>query len=1066
MSMTVMTGRAMDVKHALIERVHEAQRHGDHPILVLVPGQYTLQAEMELIGLAQQGSFRLQVLSETRLHQRIFEQAGWPSGTRIDEQGRVMLVHRAVGRLKSKLGWYKKSVGRRGFAENVLAQLEGFKQAGISPEQLAEMAIGSSGALRAKLMDLELIYRAYEEALKGQFLDGADETRAAIERMDQSPLLDGAEVFAYGFDLVSTLLSETLLALSERAKHTLLALTLDEGGRDSDLFGPVLHSYQRLHKMANERDIDIERLRLPRTHQPSAPDIRHLSQELLNIPLNPYMGKVRTIRLAQRQNPQQEAEYAAAQAREWVMTRGWRWRDIAIVCQTFDQTYEGALRRAFAQSDVPLFLPGARPADRHPVAQCLLSGLNLIAQGWRTEDMVDYLRSGFAPIEDDQADLLVNHILRRGLRGRALKSPLRITQEEFAPLEEARAAATAPLLELEERTAHQKDTALVLRAVFDFLERLDACAKLEQQQQTLIDMDQREWAMEGPQVWSRILQALDQMHELMTNEALSLRQVSELMVRSLSVAEVKPLPQSSDAVLCGSIDHMKSQQVRALMVLGLSDQSAPAQSGLLSDRDLNELNPSARLSTSLSAPDRLRMLRLNLKNALEFTDERLLLSHPSSDSKGSATKRGTLFEQVARALNRPKTVGGMDEDEDARRILLNAPNAARNRLPGLLAEHPSSPVLQALQQALGVASEPPKKDPEKLPASLADALYGDLTELSATRLEGFMACPYRHFARYALRPEIFEEFGLNPRDTGTFYHDAMELFMTENGAQLQQLTADQSMARMDRVTDQLMEQVYDRSLGEGALAEAQANELKGVARRAAATVVQQLEGSLFTPAGIEVGFGAGEPSVQLLSGAQLMGRIDRLDTWQDGNEGYLRVIDYKTGGKQLSLAEVYYGLQMQLMVYLSAALKQQGGKPAGAFYFKLSDKPIDTDARDAQQVELERMKELKLKGLVLSDKQVQQAMATQPDSVIPTRSSQVSEQDFQSLMDRTISQASDAHQQIKQGVIEIRPAELKGKSACEFCDYAVLCQRELASKPRKLAKMTDKEVLETLRNDP
>ncbi|EPZ55830.1 PD-(D/E)XK nuclease superfamily protein [[Clostridium] sordellii ATCC 9714] len=74
----------------------------------------------------------------------------------------------------------------------------------------------------------------------------------------------------------------------------------------------------------------------------------------------------------------------------------------------------------------------------------------------------------------------------------------------------------------------------------------------------------------------------------------------------------------------------------------------------------------------------------------------------------------------------------------------------------------------------------------------------------------------------------------------------------------------------------------------------------------------------------------------------LIGQIDRVDTLEEESQKYIRIVDYKSGNKDISLTDVYHGLQLQLLVYLDAILessKHNGGdiNPAAILYFKIDD---------------------------------------------------------------------------------------------------------------------------------
>ena len=77
----------------LIGRGHEAGR----PVLLLVPEQYTLQAERELVeGLHLPGMLSMEVLSPRRLMSRVRERAGSSGLAPLDERGRCMALRQAL----------------------------------------------------------------------------------------------------------------------------------------------------------------------------------------------------------------------------------------------------------------------------------------------------------------------------------------------------------------------------------------------------------------------------------------------------------------------------------------------------------------------------------------------------------------------------------------------------------------------------------------------------------------------------------------------------------------------------------------------------------------------------------------------------------------------------------------------------------------------------------------------------------------------------------------------------------------------------------------------------------
>lgn len=1055
----IITGRAYEARRALIERVRGALNGPDEGgILVVVPAQYTLEAERMLLGESGvRGSFRLQVLSPQRLCQRVFDGAGWPEGARIDDQGRVMLLEAAAARHKKELMWYRGAAGRRGFAGRALVQISGFKQAGVTPEALTELAGAQDSPLREKLSDLALLYADYERAIEGRFLDGDDEMRRAAGRMAGAAFARGSEAFVYGFDLIPPGLSGVLLALCGVAR-AVEVIMCDPGARarDADIYEPVRASLGRLERMARGAGVAVERIFLAEVKRPGPAAIRHLEREVYALPIRPLNQKARGVKIAGMKNPLQEARFAAALIRELAAARNWRYREIACAVGRLDAAQMDEMRRAFALYEVPLFLPESRPASRHAVSVCLLSAIRLVTGNYAAEDLADYLRSGFSGLDDDQCDLLINHILRRGLRGGRLKRPIEARTGQEEQIEQLRARTMAPILELE-RAAREAHTVLeLLGALFNLLSELDAAGTLERMRERLEALGQRAWAAEGAQVWKRILQAMDQMAALLGGERMTLEAVGDMLERALDSAEVKPLPQSGEAVLAGEIGHMKGHQVRALLILGLTDAGAPETGGLLSERELDALDPSGE---RLAFPDGDAMVRLRamaFKAALSLPEEYLFISYPLSDSMGAAVARSPLIGQIRRALGALRECGGVTEDENmdalrfgARGALIQYLGESAKSLSGRAARAALARVEggpEAIERARRARGETAVS--ERLPAALSKKLYGGLDFVSVSRLERFRLCPFSHFARYVLRPEPFEEFSISPRDVGEFYHEAIERFM-RLGERAGALSLAASQSLMDDVTGQML--LAMSAMEDSPSRRAEGERMRRVARRAARTLMGQLEGGSFSPSALEAVFGGDELGLTLACGARLGGRIDRVDSWTGEGGKYLRVIDYKTGGKTLSLSEIYYGLQMQLMIYLAAALRQQGALPAGVFYFTISEGIVLTDLRDAGQVEALRRKKLRLDGLALNDPAVIRAMSERPGDIMQVSVTKdgrlygerlIGAEDFKRLIEHTLKLADESVRRIRGGETRIAPVSAGRRTACDVCEFAALCRRE------------------------
>lgn len=1117
MGMRIYTGRGALMEAALVEILRRGMADGPENHIVVVPKQLTLQTERTLLSaLNLKGSFRLQVLSPERLCGRVFEAAGRPEGVRVDERGRVMLARAAVQSVDERLKLYRGASRRRGFADRCARQLELIRQAGLTPERLFACAEQSDGMLRMKLDDLGVILEAYEGLLEGRFQDGETEFSEAVARAGGADFLKNAAVYFYGFDLTPPTLHSLIGAVSaaSRDASVFLPLANDEHVRDYDAFLPLKACYDRLYVAArranawptrvyveSEGEPAEDRLIVPAPRQ--ADELAALSRELFAYPVMPVRSATppKRVQAVTLKDPMEECRFAAALCRRLAARRGWRWGDMLILCRDIEG-YRQPLQEAFRACGVPLFLSASRAASRHPLSECLLDALRMTDATPRAEDALALLRTGYMPLTRDEADRLANFIQKYGLKPYALLRPLRRgTEAERSALEPVRAAFAEPVLALKKNLKRAKDLKGQLTALFGFMTDIDAAGRTQARLNALIEAGLREQAGEEGQVWNRVIGALDQMVGLMGDAPLKLSELRDTLSESLDAAIIKPLPQSGDAVYAQTTDRITAQRTKALLILGETDRSGGDPDGLMNAAQLQAFSRLARAYLGPDDADISRMRRFYLKTAAEMASDYLCVSCPLSALDGGAQRPGALMELLRGIFPAMDTRGGVVDDDSIQWMLREAPMAAAARaaraLSGMAGGEAARPWdAAALASLRRLSAEDPRlgnslsqietalnraKSADALNPAVARALYGELRRQSISRLELFARCPFAYFTRYGLRPERVEPYALNAKDEGSFFHDAAREFLSESMDDLNRLSDGDAERRMDEIADRLLDAMAAGGpMGDSAVALADRRRLKATARACAVALTEHMRGSQFAPAALETDFGVEDGAARLVVDAEsgactLEGRIDRVDDWASG--GYLRVIDYKRGGKAMALDEVYHGLSLQLPVYLAAAMKKRGKRSAGVYYFTLDEGIQTTQSTDPNAVERDRRNRFKLTGLAPDDVSLLTAQSPDFPDVLGVGVTQggalrkdalvTDESGFDALIDRTLEKAGEHLDGIRAGVARVAPTRCR-RDPCQYCDWHGVClfdERMDAARVRRLDPIRGGEVLEKLKLD-
>ena len=195
--MKIITARPHRLLDICIRRIGEAVQEGKR-CMFLVPSQYTLQAEIEIMTrLDLEGSFMIDVLSPGRLQSRVFERAGQPDRVIFDERGKCMVLSEIIEQEKDNLTIYRAPAQQAspGLAAKFSALIADFKRSGLTAADIMQTLDQMDDAQRAlpsskKLADAAAIYAAYEARMEGKLADAEDIAREMLARMQRSGVMD------------------------------------------------------------------------------------------------------------------------------------------------------------------------------------------------------------------------------------------------------------------------------------------------------------------------------------------------------------------------------------------------------------------------------------------------------------------------------------------------------------------------------------------------------------------------------------------------------------------------------------------------------------------------------------------------------------------------------------------------------------------------------------------------------------------------------------------------------------------------------------------------------------
>lgn len=1101
------SGKSHRIYEEIMQRA--AQEPGRN-FLIIVPDQFTMQTQKDLVMRSDRGGIlNIDVLSFGRLSHRILEEVGTKEMPVLDDTGKSLVLQKIAADLKEQLPAMGSLLHKQGYIHEVKSAISEFMQYGISTQDMDKLIASAEkrGALAMKLRDLKTLYRGFQDYIRDHFIT-TEETLDVLRRsLVKSKILPDSVVVFDGFTGFTPIQNRLIQELMRVCEETIVTVTIGEEedpyqmDGEQKLFHLSKKTVADLVKLAAEAEVtrgeDVFVKGGPNRFT-EAPALCYLEQNLFRYQYEPYMEKQREIRMFEALSPREEVHQTALYIRKLIREEGLTYRDIAVVIGDLEG-YASYVETEFGQLEIPCFIDRTRGIILNPMIEYIKSALQLYIKDFSYDTVFHFLRSGMVDISREEIDELENYVIRTGARGYRTYSRLFTRRTE-----EMQQGSGQDDTEREEETQERlnrirqqfADTVEILHMaprakageyvdhLYDFLEQNQVQQKLLNYQQQFEQEGDLAKAREYAQIYRLVMDLLDQIYGLLGEEEISLQEFADILDAGFGEITVGTIPQNVDRIVVGDMERTRLKQVKVLFFLGVNDGNIPknvSKGGIISDMDREFLIESG---TEMAPSPRQQMYIQRLYLYLNMTkpSQRLYLSYAKVNSDGKGIRPSYLIDTVRKlfpqlAVEYPQNRSRLEQIEGRQEGARYLAEELREYADGTLREEE--------RQDFYLMYRAYEADPEgrdRLTAAafrrykesglsriVVRALYGRQLENSVSRLETYAACACRHFLQYGLSLQEREEFGFEVSDMGNVYHAVLENFagkLAESGRTWWDF--DENFA-----TQAIKEAVegYAATYGETVLYSSARNEyaitrMSRILTRTVLTLQQHLKQGSFQPDDYELSFRFAEDldSIHVdLSEEEkmhLQGRIDRIDVSEDAEHVYVKVIDYKSGNKKFDLAALYYGLQLQLVVYMNAAMELESRKhpdkeivPAALLYYHIDDPTIETPVELTQeQINEEILTKLRMNGVVNSDPAVVERLdrfLQDKSKVIPVekkkdgsfsaRSGILSREELHVVSAYVDTKIRQIGREILDGKIAANPYEKGNEEACTYCAYKKVC---------------------------
>ncbi len=789
---------------------------------------------------------------------------------------------------------------------------------------------------------------------------------------------------------------------------------------------------------------------------------------------------------------------------------GYRYRDISVVCRNIDD-YEKIISVIFKDYNIPYFLDKKIQLLSNPLIVLISSAFEILLKNWSYESVFKYLKSGLTGIDNSYIDRLENFILEYGVKGYKWTSREIVNEKWFIGnseltddkvlIAEIMEEIRYPLMTFHNKINGKHKVKDICSAIYEFLVDVKVFDRINEWIKNFEELGLEDKVKEYSRVESIVIDILDQAVDVIGEERLEYSEFFRILSSGFANEEIGIIPVALDQVNIGDIARIKGRDVKVLYIVGINDGVLPAskkEEGLLSDRDRTTLG---EVGINLSSTTRNKVFEEQylLYIALTISSEYLMISYPMADFEGKSLRPSIVISRMKKIF--PNLI-----EESA----IYDSKIIENKLSKIIAPIPTFNELiismrkdfdkEYIEPYWSEVYEWFKNNGEfrdkvknifkglsysnigdKVSKNKLRKLYqNDLEKLvfSVSKLEKYAECPFSYFVQYGLKAKNRKVYEFTPPDLGSFVHEMLDSFtnkVREDGVLWSDLSNEKCKEIISNLIDKKLMDESNSILNSTKKFKYLAQRFKRVISKSVSVIASQIGKGEFEVFKTEFDFGSyssGEAITLDLNDNEkvyLQGRIDRIDKLDLDGETYIRIIDYKTGAKKFDLNEIYYGLQMQLLVYLDALIKNskyilnKQVKPGAILYFKIDD-PIIKSKKEMtdEEVEKEVLSALKMKGLVLKDARVVKAMdkdiegyslvipaSFKADGSFKATSDVVTEEEFRILREYVNRKMIEICEEMLSGDIKIQPTKNSNIAHCEYCDFSSICQFDTEIKDNK-----------------
>ncbi len=1080
---TAGSGKTWYVRNLIADKV----KAGERGILLLVPEQNNYESERAMLRLLGGASTDVvEVTSFTLLARNIASMYGTDALRIADDGVKLLMMGRAIRAVEQQLEVYGRSGVTRELCEKLLEFYTELKRSAVTCDELSSITDKLNGSVSSKVADISLILSTYDGLLAGRFSDPLDDLVKLEESLNNIGYFKGRTVVIdafKGFTEQQYRIISHILRQADEVYITVCTDCLNDNDDGTGVFSNNKATASYLLQIAHSNNVKVlSPITVSNDHRFNGTVLRSVEQVMRGVEISDTVGGEITVCACT--NSYDEADYVARTVRKLVRTEGYRYRDFAVIARDMN-AYRNLLCDAFSHYGVPSFSDLRADANTLPLFRFVTNAVRSAVFGFNSDMLIQYIKSTVGGFTVEESALLDNYVLMWNVKGSEwcdewTRNPDGLEEQLDVDLLKRinilRERAVSPLMALSDSLS-SGNVRIMCRGIYDMLISAGTDRNLARLANECDARGEFYSANIHRKSWDSLMTCLDNAVRVFDGDNCNEREFCELFEVLLTSCDIGTIPDRLDEVVIGSADRIRAGNPRITFVIGANYSMFPkpmGKGGLLSLTERRSI-----IGVGVAIPDYESYVAIDeqffIYSSLCTPSERLYITyHTSSISGGKGLPAEFIRKLVDRIPEIKKAVSSDTECDRFEGVLPSVELVSTEKFRS----YADSLKLQLSERGISagdISLDGPTASNASLSPENAHQLFGDNIHMSASKAETYACCPFSFFCEFGLAARPVRAAELDVMRRGTLVHYVLEKSVSTHGRGISDLTNEQRMTEIS----QLLRSYADKTLGgydtldKGFLF--LLDRIALLLDRLLSRIGEELSLSDFTPDKFELRIGGdevGPVEIPLENGSMtLNGYVDRVDVFNVDGRTYVRVVDYKTGAKKFDLSDIFYGMNMQMLIYLFAVVSSDvypNSVPSGVLYMP-SKRPIhsaDHEVDDDALCKLDDV-DLRMNGLLLDDVQSLNAMEHgNMGRFIPYQPNNkravswiADEYAFKKLEDEVNKLLRTIGDSIHSGRVCASPTDSSTTDACKYCEYSSVCLRDPEQPHDSVIKMKLSEAL-------